>query len=107
MKYIKFFDENKIFEDLNSEYEIGDYVKYKKISSVNRGILDNNLKLISKGRPTFVSPDSEMMFYGEGQNDWNNAINHYWIYPYEIDRKMTSEEIEEWELKKAMQKYNL
>lgn len=94
MKYLKKFEYNK-----KTKYSVGDYVfinpddtvdKYAKITGIEKA--KNKHSKISYDIDVFSSSD--------------DLINTF-IFPNEIERKMTPDEISQYELRIASGKYNL
>jgi hypothetical protein len=96
MKYLK------TYENLNkeNEYEIDDYVHLAKEDSWKVYPDVKIIKII-----TYDNKDNEIRV--ESQMKTSNSIKTFWIDLEEIERKSTPEEIENYELRKNTNKYNL
>ena len=98
MKYIKTF-ENKT----KTKYEIGDMVKLKLIPEYVRTI--KNIKENLYVEITNIQPD----YYDYSIYDFKTLLTEKVLCGYEnmIRRKMTTEELKEYKIKKEAQKYNI
>ena len=100
MKYIK------TYEELEYKYKIGDYVLLDIDAIVGKNIFNNNLdpKDIPKEDKGEISLINKDLFYEYTVKLFNDECG---VDNDEIIRKLTPEEIEEYEIKKASLKYNL
>ena len=103
MKYIKTYEENKKFP----KYNIGNYVLLS-IKKINK----NNIQY-GNNDPISIPDDSLAQIIGININDDYPYTSKFYndrefdLKPNEIIRLLIPEEIEEFEMKKAANKYNL
>lgn len=94
----------KIFEKSYSKYQEGDYVL----------LLDDDIhkkwrvKLeVHIYEVRYNEDDREYQYHVEGEYLRDNEEAVFWVNSNEIERRMTTEEIEKYKIKKEAQKYNL
>jgi len=93
MKYLKLFEKNL-------KYEIGDYVYYRSKYYKGKGkIIDTY----------FMRNISQYLIHGTTFMFASDTIlpNDRWIVGSEIKKKLTPEEIEQYEIEISAEKYNL
>jgi hypothetical protein len=109
MKYIKLYEDwNMVHQPGKYKYNAGDYVildnsdpdKQWKVNLCAK-ILDNN----SNQNRHYEKPNID--YYIETFLLENQMINNFWVDEEEIERLATTEEIEDYELKIAANKYNI
>jgi len=103
MKYLKKFE--KIPETKKEVYNIGDYIKFKnrilsEWKKYNHPNIFKYAKIIGVNKK---NDESNLIL--EVIN--NNIIDTFYVFPKFFERKLTTKEIEEFELKKYTLKYNL
>ena len=90
MKYLKTFE--------SIGYKIGDYILLD--NSTIKWAVDLECKIIDK---TIIK--KSVKYKIETFND--GALTSFYIHDYEIDRKMTDDEVKEYKIKKDINKYNI
>lgn len=103
MKYLK------LYENLwNYNYKIGDYLLIIHPSALAKISFSNDIYPTTLPCKT-TFPTGEPLF-GKFQIEYfdkNDKLEKWWITIDNVIRKLTDEEIEEFELKKSANKYNL
>lgn len=94
----------KIFENSYSKYQEGDYVLLSEddIHKKWRVKLEVHIYEVH-----YNEDDREYQYHVEGEYLRDNEEAVFWVNSNEIERRMTTEEIEKYKIKKEAQKYNL
>jgi len=96
MKHIKTFENRK-----EIKYDYGDYVLLKNQDHRWR------IELICKITDVYINGEKRSYGVLSYEIDRPNIISSAWVQWFEIERKLTEEEIEEYKISKMSKKYNL
>lgn len=98
MKYLKTYEENKIqyYTRVSDNYKVGDYVLIK---------LNQDKSVVPEAKIIQIE-DFRVTYDIEIFSDSGELVETF-VFPGEIERFLTSEEIENFELKKKATNYNL
>ena len=98
----------KTYENLlkYKEYEIGDYIVLKEYHE--KWNVETHTKIVNKFIPeTFKGKPEEYRYLIITYRLNNGNIEKFWVNFWEIERKMTTEEIKDYEIHITTKKYNL
>jgi hypothetical protein len=94
----------KIFENSYSKYQEGDYVLLSEDDIHKKWRVKLEVYIYEV---RYNEDDREYQYHVEGEYLRDNEEAVFWINSNEIERRMTTEEIENYKIKKETQKYNL
>lgn len=102
MKHIKTYENIRKYK----EYEIGDCIILKE--GEHKWNIETHTKIVNKFIPeTFQGKPEEYTYLIDAYKLNGGEFLNFWVNLWEIERKMTPEEIEDYKIHLATKKYNL